>query len=115
MAFSNLRVDRVVHAGGRGYKIPALSEDLITLGVNIILAHVDNGTLRQVYDEIKKHPVGFDWIIENEAHHGWGTAVRNLLRQHGLKDNMVGSGNLDDYYVEIVEGAVEKLFDDPRL
>lgn len=38
-------------------------------------------------------------------HHGWGTAIRNSLRDHVCKDDQLPSGNWDDYYIQLVEIA----------
>jgi hypothetical protein len=40
------------------------------------------------------------------GHHGWGTGVRNWLRQRGLGEAYFGIDNLDDYYVPLVELAL---------
>ena len=44
------------------------------------------------------------WI--GGIHHGWGTAVRNLLRENGFTDDMLPDKNWDDYYGQMVEIAV---------
>jgi hypothetical protein len=53
-------------------------------------------------------------------HHGWGTAIRNLLREEGITDDKLPffkygypseeqpSGNWDDYYIAIVEVAFKE-------
>lgn len=38
-------------------------------------------------------------------HHGWGTSVRNLLRDNVCTDAKLPSGNWDDYYIQMVEVA----------
>ncbi len=43
---------------------------------------------------------------EMPLHHGWGTAVRNLLRTEGFGEKELGVDNLDDYYTALVEAAV---------
>ena len=43
---------------------------------------------------------------EMPLHHGWGTGIRNLLRQNGFSEKHLGVSNLDDYYVGLVEAAV---------
>lgn len=49
---------------------------------------------------------GHDWI-HNEAfgHFYWGMGCRNQLRNAGFKDEKLPDGNLDDYYVSLVEAA----------
>jgi hypothetical protein len=44
---------------------------------------------------------GPDWVAQ--VHHTWGQEIRNLLRDAGLKDILLPSGNWDDYYGPIVE------------
>jgi hypothetical protein len=41
-------------------------------------------------------------------HHGWGTAIRNLLRNHGFGEKETGIENLDDVYIQLVELAVKE-------
>lgn len=47
---------------------------------------------------------GEHWIAGN--HHGWGTSVRNFLRQSGYGEEYFGVHNLDDIYVALIEEAV---------
>ncbi len=42
-----------------------------------------------------------------DKHHGWGTAVRNHLREEVCLDTELPSGNWDDYYIQLVELACE--------
>lgn len=39
-------------------------------------------------------------------HHGWGTNVRNFLRNSVCGDNELPSRNWDDYYIQLVEIAL---------
>lgn len=41
-----------------------------------------------------------------DYHHGWGTAIRNHLRDTVCHDDSLPSGNWDDYYVPLVEISV---------
>lgn len=41
-------------------------------------------------------------------HFGWGSKVRNLLRDNGFGEKELGVENLDDVYVKLVEEAVWK-------
>ena len=43
-------------------------------------------------------------------HHGWGTWVRNCIRQAGFLDDLTPDGNWDDYYVGLVQLAVEEEY-----
>ena len=60
---------------------------------------------RKILRSIAKHGK-LEWIHAELQHFGWGMAVRNLLRDKGFLDNMTKTGNLDDYYVQLVEAAV---------
>ena len=46
------------------------------------------------------------WVTEEMLHFSWGMAVRNLLRDKGFLDCMTKTGNLDDYYIQLVEAAI---------
>lgn len=47
-----------------------------------------------------------DW--GSHYHFGWGMAVRNYLRDQGIKDEDLPTRNLDDYWVKAVEVAVAR-------
>jgi hypothetical protein len=40
------------------------------------------------------------WAI---YHHGWGTGMRNYLRDKVCLDDQLPSGNWDDYYIQLIE------------
>lgn len=42
---------------------------------------------------------------ELPLHFGWGTAVRNFLRDRGCGEQEMGVENLDDYYCQLLELA----------
>lgn len=57
---------------------------------------------QEICKSYEKDPKGwFAW-----HHHGWGTGIRNLLRENNLGEDHFGICNLDDIYVELVEDAV---------
>ena len=58
---------------------------------------------QEIRDAYQEH--GRNWIHAKLLHFGWGMMVRNLLRDHGYADKLVKTGNLDDYYVQLVEAA----------
>jgi hypothetical protein len=68
---------------------------------------IDNIPAKEL-KEIKKLMTtkGPDWWIA--CHHGFGMGVRNLLRQGGFHWN---AHQLDNFWVELVEAAVRKRFD----
>ena len=78
--------------------------------------HVYGKAYYDKYAEMEKDPANLDpeetcrWCKgkrrcpEGPLHFGWGMAIRNLLRKKGFTDDKVG-GNLDDYYVALVDAA----------
>jgi len=46
------------------------------------------------------------WLRFGGGHFVWGMCARNVIREAGVTDDMFRTGNLDDYYVPIVEAAV---------
>jgi hypothetical protein len=71
--------------------IPVLKE---CLGTRVIF---------QIQEDSKNDPELW-WA---DKHHGWGTAVRNHLRDNVCLDEELPSGNWDDYYIQLVELACE--------
>lgn len=73
----------------------------------------------EVLDDLAKRLLvrGPDWYISH--HMGWGMAVRNLLRQHGIRDEELPpgtagpEGNWDDYYGAAVNAAVKEHCEEP--
>lgn len=63
---------------------------------------------QNIQDDIRSmHKVdGSRWMTKSCAHFTCGMYVRNQLRKGGLTDALVPSGNLDDYYVQLIEAAV---------
>ncbi len=57
--------------------------------------------LKQAYHELPKD--SFIGMI----HFGWGMACRNNLRKHVCLDDQLPSKNWDDYYIELLELALE--------
>jgi hypothetical protein len=80
-----------------------LSDDVKTKAVAIIQAEFTEDLKEEIRGMIRNDPN--DWC--SLYHHGWGTGVRNLLREKGLTDDMTPDGNWDDYYVMVVEEAVK--------
>lgn len=52
------------------------------------------------------HCEGTKVCAEPSLHHGWGTSIRNLLRQEGFGEPYFGIDNLDDFYVVFIEMAL---------
>jgi hypothetical protein len=60
---------------------------------------IDQVTRVRIKEEYKKDPKTW-WAL---YHHGWGTAIRNALRDMVCLDKELPSGNWDDYYIQIIE------------
>lgn len=76
-----------------GLKAPALAMLKVELSTDVA----------RIKDAFKKFPK--EWWIQ--YHFGWGMAIRNLLRRKGFGEDYFKIDNLDDYYVELVEEALE--------
>jgi hypothetical protein len=61
-----------------------------------------------LFDELYEQALaeGDDKPFLMSPHMSFGMWVRNQLRMGGVKDNMVPDGNLDDYYVAMIEYAL---------
>lgn len=59
-----------------------------------------------IEDIVRYHKSNPDsWWAEH--HFDWGMRIRNLLRDNVCLDNILPSGNWDDYYVQMIELACE--------
>lgn len=80
-----------------------LSDDVKRDAIACLRSHFTEELKQDIRNLIKNDPN--EWI--SSYHHGWGTGVRNLLRENGLTDDLTPDGNWDDYYVMVVEEAVK--------
>lgn len=66
-----------------------------------------DGAMEELKARIEANRKG--WLMgrqgEMPLHHGWGTNIRNLLREKGCDERFFGIGNLDDYYMPLCEMA----------
>jgi hypothetical protein len=84
----------------------ALSEEKKYPAIDCLKNHISKELKIGLRILIERDPEG--WFAM--YHHGWGTAIRNVLRQKGFGEEYFNINNLDDIYVELVEDAVkEKL------
>jgi hypothetical protein len=58
---------------------------------------------REIKEAMNREPDRW-WI---GAHFGWGMWCRNQMRSHGYGEQEMGVDNLDDYYVDMVEEAID--------
>lgn len=62
----------------------------------------DLKNLEKIRAKIQKDPQRW-WV---GYHHGWGTNIRNMLREGGHGEKELEVANLDDVYIGLVEEAV---------
>lgn len=87
-----------------------LPDPLRRNAVIYLRANLHHETLYEVYELWKKNPE--DWIHKAYAHHGFGTAIRNILREI-IKDSELPPvdydgepmKNWDDWYIKVLEEA----------
>lgn len=80
-----------------------LPDDVKTKAVTFLRSQFSEELKEDVRARIKADPI--HWI--GMEHFGWGMGVRNALRVEGnIKDDLLPSGNWDDYYIKAVEAAV---------
>lgn len=84
----------------RMVKLRALAPSLVDAAVAMFREKFSPATMQRIRNEHVKNPD--NWI--DRYHFTWGKAVRNLMRDEGFTDARFG-GNLDDYYVQLVELA----------
>lgn len=113
----------------------SVDEDVRLRAVEILRENLPSETLEQIREGVEKYG-SHEWIHEepfttydevvfddgevmtlpNVFHHGYGMAIRNLLRQEGLTDDLLpdfdayygeGTGvrNWDDGYIQALEEA----------
>lgn len=92
-------------------KFHTIPKDVLATAVKIIQDNLSDAVKKEVTARFNKHGSHF-WIFPDMGHFGFGMGVRNLLRENGLKDNLLPDKNWDDYYVAVIEYALGlKLFD----
>lgn len=79
-----------------------LPQEIVERGVAHIKSKLNPEIVRDITSAWKADPKTW-WAA---WHHGWGTGVRNDLRDNVCRDDELPSGNWDDYYVQLVEIAV---------
>lgn len=82
----------------------ALPDDKKQVAIRLLKKYISAKETRLIRTEIKKAPV--HWFAK--YHFYWGMYIRNVLRDNGMGEKYFGIKNLDDIYVELVEGAVKE-------
>lgn len=85
----------------RGYA--ELPEEKKIAAMQCINLALPENTKQQVREAIAADPE--NWVAP--YHHGWGMAMRNLLREHGLGEDYFGIDNLDCIYTFLIEDALK--------
>jgi hypothetical protein len=78
-----------------------LSVEIRDTALSILGKYISAESYEMVVEDYQKW--GERWWLEANIHFHWGRAVRNLLRQQGIPDNQLPSGNWDDYYLPLIE------------
>jgi len=82
-------------------ELSRLSLEIINVSVDKLRELITIKDASKIREEHKKDPDTW-WAA---YHHGWGTAIRNYLRDKICLDDQLPSGNWDDYYIRLVEKA----------
>lgn len=77
--------------------------DLLCAGRQIVMRWSDT-QVRLLQAERMADPKGWS----SPYHFGAGMAFRNALRNAGIADHTLPSGNLDDYYVTVIERLLDE-------
>lgn len=84
-----------------GRAVGELRPEVRAESVRILREELSEEDLEKVRIAHATDPLG--WI--GLEHMFWGMGVRNLLRRRGLRDDVLPSGNWDDYYIQAIEAA----------
>ncbi len=84
------------------YDVPLLPEHVLRKASDVLKTEIPEDTKQEIREMIMKDPER--WCVP--YHFFWGMAIRNLLRRAGLKDDLLPTGNWDDYYIQCIEEAV---------
>ena len=79
-----------------------LSDDIIIKAENAIKEYLSVGDVDIIKEAIKSDPIHWASLY----HFNSGMEIRNLLRDKVCLDDVLPSGNWDDYYVCLIECAV---------
>lgn len=80
-----------------------LPQDIKDKAIEILKSNINNIGKNQIRMAIKADRINWG----SPYHFSWGMGIRNLLRNNICLDDKLPSGNWDDYYIRLVEKAVE--------
>lgn len=81
----------------------SLEQSKRDVGVAFLKGFILDNVKKEIRGVIVKDKKGWFALF----HHGWGTGIRNALRNASYGEKYFGINNLDDIYVELVEDAVK--------
>lgn len=87
-----------------------MNKRLFEKAVNIFTEHNTIASLHHIHYMMQENPETW-WA---ESHFGWGMSIRNMFRQTVCLDKDLPSGNWDDYYIGIVEEAVNRYYKEKK-
>lgn len=86
-------------------RLAELPEDIVERSVEVLRSNLSEEMKLHVFNLHRISPL--HWVSEFFMHHGWGTAIRNLLRDEVCLDkDLPSEWGWDDYYTQLVEIAV---------
>lgn len=80
-------------------KLNELSEEIVSKSVESLSTYILPEDKLKIVEEYTKDQETW-WAL---YHHGWGTAIRNHLRDTVCLDDRLPDKNWDDYYIPLVE------------
>lgn len=83
-------------------RLKELSEEVRDRAVEIVVRVLEISDVSRIKKEASKNKLNWS----SRYHFSWGMWMRNQLRNRGIPDSALPSGNWDDYYVPVVELAL---------
>jgi hypothetical protein len=88
-------------------RLAEMPADLLRRAVQVIIDFVPVEAKRMIREDFFRFGE-HNWIHDGRlGHHGGGRQIRNLFRQHGITDDQLPHECWDDYYVQVVEVALD--------
>lgn len=78
---------------------------IINESISSLKNYFTQDEIKHIQQEYKNDPEL--WWTKNYFHFGWGTHIRNYLRDTVCLDDKLPSSNFDDYYIQFIELVCE--------